>query len=255
MNISIKGKKILVVGGAGKLGQSISTNIANSGAIPIIADANEENLENLKFQLKSKKYYAFKSKIENFLTIEECFSKSIKLVGELDGIVYASYPKSKGWGSKIEDLNEDNLREDLFMQLGLPILFSRHAIDYFLKKGSGNLIHISSIQGVRAPKFEHYIETEMTSPIEYSAIKSGIISMSKWLAKYYKYKNIRINCISPGGIKDDQPKIFQEKYKKDCTNLGLLDSNHISSLVVYLLSDSSIAINGQNLIVDDGWSL
>ena len=195
MTISIEGKKILIVGGAGKLGKSISINIANSKGIPIIADANEENLDSLKLELNKKKYYSFKSIIEDLSTIEECISQSIALAGELDGIVYTSYPKSKGWGSNIEDLKEDNLKEDLFMQLGIPILFSRHAINYFIKKGSGNLIHISSIQGIQAPKFEHYIGTDMASPIEYSAIKSGIISMSRWLAKYYKFKNIRINCI------------------------------------------------------------
>ena len=54
------------------------------------------------------------------------------------------------------------------------------------------LIHISSIQGISAPKFDHYLNTEMTSPIEYSAIKSGIISITKWLAKYHKNQNIRL---------------------------------------------------------------
>ena len=61
---------------------------------------------------------------------------------------------------------------------------------YFLSRRKGNLIHISSIQGIAAPKFNHYLDTEMTSPIEYAAIKSGIISITKWLAKYYKGKGI-----------------------------------------------------------------
>ena len=49
----------------------------------------------------------------------------------------------------------------------------------------------------------------MTSPIEYSAMKAGIISLTKWLAKYYRNKNIRVNCISPGGIKDT-PRIISK---------------------------------------------
>ena len=96
----------------------------------------------------------------------------------------------------------------------------------------------------------------MTSPIEYSAIKAGIISITKWLAKYYSNKNIRINCISPGGILDNQPESFLNKYKKSCSNIGMLSAEkHISGIVMFLLSDSSLAINGQNIIVDDGWSL
>ena len=95
----------------------------------------------------------------------------------------------------------------------------------------------------------------MTSPIEYSAIKAGIISITKWLAKYYKNKNIRVNCISPGGIFDHQNDEFIKKYRNSCTNIGLLEANQISSLILFLLSNNSKAINGQNLIVDDGWSL
>ena len=73
---------------------------------------------------------------------------------------------------------------------------------------SENLVLISSIQGIQAPKFEHYKNLNMNSPIEYSAIKSGIISITKYLSKYYRNKNIRINCVSPGGIKDNQPRLF-----------------------------------------------
>ena len=126
---------------------------------------------------------------------------------------------------------------------------------YFLKQKKGNLILISSIQGVQAPKFNHYKNLNMTSPIEYSAIKSGIISITKYLSKYYKNRNIRINCVSPGGIKDNQPKLFTKRYRQSCNSKGLLDGEDISKLILFLLSDKSKYITGQNLIIDDGWSL
>ena len=75
----------------------------------------------------------------------------------------------------------------------------------------GNLILISSIMGVKAPDFEVYRGTKMNSPIEYSAIKSGVISIVKYLAKYLKNENIKINCLSPGGIIGNQSKIFKKK--------------------------------------------
>ena len=95
----------------------------------------------------------------------------------------------------------------------------------------------------------------MSSPIEYSAIKSGIISITKWLAKYHKNKNIRVNCVSPGGIKDNQIEKFQKKYREDCTNIGMISPRDISSAILFLLSPSAKAINGHNFIVDDGWTL
>ena len=85
----------------------------------------------------------------------------------------------------------------------------------FLKQKVGNLILISSIQGTQAPKFEHYKNLNMTSPIEYSAIKSGIISITKYLSKYYKNKNIRVNCVSPGGIDDKQSNTKVHVIQKD----------------------------------------
>ena len=141
------------------------------------------------------------------------------------------------------------------MQLGGAILFSQKILGYFLEQGGGDLIHISSVQGVQAPKFDHYEGTQMTSPVEYAAIKSGIISITRWLSKYHANKGIRVNCVSPGGILDKQSEVFLERYRQSCTNIGMLHSDQVANAIVFLLSSSSMAINGQNLIVDDGWSL
>ena len=116
-------------------------------------------------------------------------------------------------------------------------------------------MHVASIQGVAAPKFEHYEGTSMVSPIEYSAIKSGIISITRYLSKYCKGESIRVNCISPGGIFDNQPSVFLEKYNSACLNKGMLDASDINGTVIYLLSSMSQYVNGQNIIIDDGWIL
>mgnify|MGYP002367970200 CR=1 FL=1 len=78
-----------------------------------------------------------------------------------------------------------------------------------------------------APKFEVYDNTPMTMPVEYAAIKSGLIHLTKYMAKYFKGMNIKVNALSPGGIFDHQPEAFLEKYKEKCLNKGTL---------VYLLS-------------------
>ena len=174
---------------------------------------------------------------------------------QIDSAVCCSYPKSKGWGQKFENVKEKFLKEDLHKHLGGTIIFCQRIMKYFLKSKKGNLILISSIQGIQAPKFEHYKNLKMTSGIEYSAIKSGIISISRYLSKYYKNKNIRVNCVSPGGIKDNQSNIFIQRYKKSCNSKGLLAASDISKLISFLLSEKSKYISGQNLVIDDGWSL
>ena len=134
-------------------------------------------------------------------------------------------------------------------------MFSQKILRHFNNNGGGSLVHLSSIQGIRAPKFDHYEGTQMTSPIEYAAIKAGIISITSWLARFCSNKNIRVNCVSPGGVLDNQPDSFLEKYRSSCCNIGMLSPEHVASGVAYLLSSDAFAINGQNLIVDDGWSL
>jgi NAD(P)-dependent dehydrogenase (short-subunit alcohol dehydrogenase family) len=95
----------------------------------------------------------------------------------------------------------------------------------------------------------------IVSPIEYSAIKAGIIAITKYISKYYRKKNIRVNCVSPGGIKADQNDVFLKRYKKYCNSKGMLDGADVSKLIIFLISDESKYISGQNLIIDDGWSL
>ena len=95
----------------------------------------------------------------------------------------------------------------------------------------------------------------MSSPIEYTAAKSGIIGITKWLAKYCKNKNIKVNCVSPGGIKNNQEQIFLDRYNATCMSKGMLDAEDISGIISFLISEKSNFINGQNLIIDDGWSL
>ena len=95
----------------------------------------------------------------------------------------------------------------------------------------------------------------MYSSLEYSVAKSGIISMTSWLAKHYKNKNIRVNCVSPGGILDQQPESFLEKYRNSCTSKGMFDPTDVAGTVLFLLSNQSKYINGQNIVIDDGWSL
>jgi NAD(P)-dependent dehydrogenase (short-subunit alcohol dehydrogenase family) len=75
------------------------------------------------------------------------------------------------------------------------------------------------------------------------------------MAKYLKNRNIRVNSISPGGILDNQPEIFLQKYRSFCLNKGMLDPPDITGLVVFLLSGESEFINGQNITLDDGYSL
>ena len=121
---------------------------------------------------------------------------------------------------------------------------------------SGNIINMASIYGFAAPRFEIYDGTSMTMAVEYAAIKGGIINLTKYLASYLGKYNIRVNAISPGGIEDRQPASFIKKYTSNVF-LGerMARSDDITGVLLFLLSDQSRYITGQNIIVDGGWTL
>ena len=249
---------VLITGAAGRIGSAIATQVIEEGGIVLLTDINREGLIKVKNKFSSKdkeKVHFVVADITTSEGIEKLLKESLIKVKRIDSAIHSAYPKSDGWGEKFEDINQSNLDKDLSMQLGGAIIFSQIILRYFVKQKKGNLIHISSIFGHQSPKFDHYEGTNITSPIEYSAIKSGIISITRWLAKYYKNKNIRVNCISPGGILDNQPISFIKKYRESCTNIGMINAKDLVSTVSLLLSSNSRAINGQNIIIDDGWSL
>ena len=126
---------------------------------------------------------------------------------------------------------------------------------YFQNQGYGNIINISSIYGLMAPKFEIYKNTSMTVPVEYAVTKSGLIHLTKYMAKYFKGMNIKVNAISPGGILDGQPDNFLKNYNIQSLTKGMLDKTDLNGTLVYLLSNMSKYVNGQNIVVDDGFSL
>ena len=248
-------KTVLIVGGCGLIGKQLVEDMVDNSYQIVIGDIqNEHNNLWLKKLPKDKVLFSTLD-VTKIKTIDGTIKKSVRKFGSIDACINLAYPRTKDWGKDFQDLTIDDLTENLKTQLGGQIILSQRIIKYFLTQNYGNLILVSSIQGVSPPKFDHYEGTKMTSPIEYSAIKSGIISMTRWLSKYYKNKNIKVNCISPGGILDGQDRIFLEKYKNSCNSKGMLEPKDISGLLLFLVSDNSKYINGQNIIIDDGWTL
>ena len=242
----MKNKNILILGGAGRIGSEVSDYLKLSGYNIFIFDKKK----NLNF--KKQSIICDISKLESF---EKQFDLLTKKIKTLKAVINLSYLKNKNWGQHFLKLKSKDVKENLFLQLGTVILTSKKILEFFHQQKHGNLVLFSSIQGLAAPKFNHYKKTNMISPIEYSASKAGIINITKYMAKFCEGKNIKINCISPGGILDKQPKKFIKKYKNSCLSKGLLDAKDLNGVLEFLISDKSNYINGQNLIIDDGWSL
>ena len=246
---------ILVSGAGGRLGSAISREVASRGGKLVLFDINPEALQRVGGLLPVGSFVQSVGDASTPADVDSAIHAGASAFGTVDGAVHAAYPRSPGWGTPFEQLTPEHLFEDLSRQLGGAILFSQRALLFFKEHHRGNLIHLSSIQGIAAPKFDHYETTGMVSPIEYTAIKHGVVGLTRYLAKHYAGMGIRVNCVSPGGIRDNQPQIFQERYRSSCNSKGLMEASDVAGAVSFLLSSASSLINGQNITVDDGWSL
>ncbi|MHB8110082.1 MAG: oxidoreductase [Syntrophorhabdaceae bacterium] len=251
----LENKVIIIAGGLGLIGKEFARAVAKNGGKAIVGDAPERISEVLNSDVDF---------INLDITSQQSISDVIDYVQNkyhrIDAIVNSAYPRTKNFGKGFEDTDYVNFCENLNLQLGGAFLLSQQFGIFFKKQGYGNIINLSSIYGIIAPRFEIYGNTsfhgkKMTVSIEYAAIKSAIVHMTKYMAKYFAGCNIRVNCITPGGVLDNQPEEFLEKYNSHGLSKGMINPEDLSGTLIYLLSDQSKCVNGQNIVVDDGWTL
>jgi NAD(P)-dependent dehydrogenase (short-subunit alcohol dehydrogenase family) len=246
MKKTLSKKIIIVSGGNGLLGKSIISDIKSHDGIPINLDLNHET---------SLDVLQIKCDITNKESIDKAIELIIKKYKKIDGLVNAAYPRTKDWGNDFFEIKLESLKHNLDIQLASCFYLTQQAVKHLIKNKNGSIINIGSIYGELGPDFNIYKNTEMTMPAGYSIIKGGVINFTRYLASFLGRYNIRCNCVSPGGIFDNQNKLFVKQYeeKVPLNRMGL--SSDISPLISFLLSDDSKYITGQNINVDGGWSI
>lgn len=255
----LNNKVIIVTGGAGLIGQEFIETIVHNDGIAIIADIDINNAIKVKDYL-SKEYQsdsidAISLNINDKDSIQSVINYLHDKYHRIDALINNAYPRNENYGKQLLEVDYQDFCENINIHLGGYFLTSQQFIQYFTKQGYGNIINMASIYGVIAPKFDIYNNTKMTTPVEYAVIKSALVHLTKYMAKYCKDSNIKVNSISPGGILDGQAQIFLDKYNAQCLNKGMLNKQDLNGTLLYLLSDMSKYVNGQNLIIDDGFTL
>ncbi|MBP6409382.1 MAG: SDR family NAD(P)-dependent oxidoreductase, partial [Fusobacteriaceae bacterium] len=186
-------KVIVITGGAGLIGKEFVKAVIENGGIAIIADINEqigeEVKENISKELNTSNIDFIKLDITSKESLNKCLNYLDKKYKRIDALVNNAYPRNKNYGKHFFDVEYEDFIQNLGLNLGGYFTASQQFSQYFKSQGHGNIINISSIYGVVAPKFEVYENTSMTMPVEYAAIKSGLIHLTKYMAKYFKGMN------------------------------------------------------------------
>jgi len=242
----LKDKIIIVTGGSGLIGKEIVSDIIRKGGIAINADIGIET------DLLSRNLHM---DITKDASIQEGIDTILLKYGQIDGLVNNAYPRTKDWGTKFEEIDPKSWRKNMDIQLNSYFVCCQKVLRVMAQQIKGSIVNIASIYGVVGNDFSLYEEYGGTSPAAYSAIKGGVINLTRYLASYYGRKGIRVNCVSPGGIFDNQHPSFVSRYEAKVPMGRLGNPDDIAPSVSFLLSEEAKYITGHNLIVDGGWTV
>ena len=254
---SLDNKTIIVTGACGLLGREICKALAELNAGIVIADIDILAAEKLHEELRGvyrAPVIVFPLDINSEESVNELVDELSKQAIRVDGLVNNAYPRNATYGTIFEDITMDSWRENIDMHLNGYFNVSQKIARLMMQQKQGNIVNIASIYGMLGPDFKIYEGTTMTMPAEYAAIKGAIINFTKYLATYLAAYNIRVNCLSPGGIFNGQPAAFVEKYKQRTPMGRMGNPEDIAGGVLFLLSNLSSYMTGQNLVIDGGWS-
>ncbi|MEO6915750.1 MAG: SDR family oxidoreductase [Chitinophagaceae bacterium] len=249
----LKDRVILVTGGAGNYGRCIAEGLAEADATVIIASRNIDHLKKLaeEFQTRHLDVHPMQVDQGDHASVMQLKKQILQEFGKLDGFVNNAVSRPmKNYHAPIEQFAES-------MQVNATGMMDilREMADIILEnKNGGSIINISSMMGMFGPDVSNYEGTEMNKdlPPDYFFHNAGLINLTRFMAKQFAGKNLRVNCISPGGLLNNQPPRFLENYTKKVPLRRMANNDDIKGLVVLLSSKAGEYINGENILMDGG---
>ena len=258
--MDLSDRTALITGGAGHLGRAMAISLAEQGAKIILLDASEAALESAK-EILMKDYAVSVECIKVDLESSEQIADVPALIAEYGGTLdilvnnaaFSGTSKLTGWGVPFEQQSVETWRRALEVNLTAVFAMAKVCKPLLRRSAGGSIINVASIYGVLGPDMSLYDGTEMGNPAAYAASKGGLIQLTRWLATVLS-PDVRVNCISPGGLERGQPLVFQERYIEKTPLRRMAVEEDFKGVALFLASDMSRYITGQNILVDGGWS-
>ena len=249
----LQNKLAFVAGGLGYIGKEIVKALISMDCKVVVLD-NFSKKNN-----KNENIYHEYMDLSKTSKLKKSFYKIIKKYGTADIFINASYPKTKDWKkNSFKEISLKSFETNVKIHLNSYIWCSKIIAEHMLKdKINGSIINLSSIYGLVGQDLSIYKDTNMRENITYSIIKGGVINYTRQMASYYGPKNIRVNCLCPGGVLDKinvKNKNFIKNYKKKVPLGRLAKSREIAACCLFLSSEASTYVTGTTMVVDGGWT-
>lgn len=249
----LHGRVAVVTGGSGLYGFPICKALARARGTVVIASRNLDKNRASAEVLRGEGLSVREAELDLASTksIEAFFQLVLKRFGRIDILINNAVvrPVRDFWEST-PDQWEASLRVNV---TGVHWL-TRLVADSMRGRQSGCIVNVSSIYGIVGPVFELYEGTSVTSPPDYAIHRGGILSYTRYLATLLA-PHVRVNCLTLGGLgTDDEDPVFNKRYSLRCPAGRKASTEDVMGPVLFLASDASQYMTGQNLVVDGGWT-
>jgi NAD(P)-dependent dehydrogenase (short-subunit alcohol dehydrogenase family) len=258
--MSLHGRRALITGAAGNIGQVIAETLAELGADLLLVDrpgtdftSQIEKLKQWGTQVHSEVCDLEQQRDrEELIKFTEDGDKNISVL--VNNAAFVGTSSLQGWAVKFEDQSVETWRRALEVNLTAAFDLCKGLAPQLRRATGASISNIGSIYGSFGPDYSLYQGTEMSNPAAYGASKGGLMQFSRWLATTLA-PQVRVNSISPGGVFRNQPTEFVDRYCAR-TPLGRMATEEdFRGAIAYLASDLSQYVTGHNLAVDGGWGV
>ncbi len=251
----LTGRTALVTGGRGHLGRSISEALAEAGARVVVTSRDGDEAEEFAGRLEGGAaglHFGVSLDQQQESSIAAAFAEVVSRAGRLDVLINNAHePLGVDWRT----VTGEQFQQQLGNLTGY-FLLARLLRDHAVAGGhSASIVMLGSMYGVVGSYPQAYEGICIASPAPYHALKGGIVQLTRHLAVYWAGDGVRVNCLSPGPFPGPAaPPELVERLKQRSPMGRMGRPEELKGAVVFLASDASSYVTGQNLLVDGGWT-
>lgn len=261
----LSGRVAVVTGGTGILGRHFVAALADFGASIAVVDLDQAQVNEVALELRK----CFGVPAIGVAADVSDHGSIVEMADQVEaklGLISILHNNAATKGSSLDeffapltDFSLDTWREIMAVNLDGMFLVAQVIGGRMAERGGGSIIQTASIYGALAPdqriyEGSEYMGRQINTPAVYATSKAGVIGLTRYLSTYWADKGVRVNTLTPGGVESGQNDEFRKRYSARVPLGRMATPEEMVSALVFLASDASSYITGQNIIIDGGLS-